>query len=110
MRIDIVGKQLEITPAIREFTEGKSARLPKHFEGNVQRITWRLEERAHGKGFHAEVVVDVEHHDDFVANAEGPSLYAAIDEATDKAARQLTAFKERLKQNKRGGTSASGSR
>lgn len=110
MRIEVIGKHMVITPAIREFTEGKSARLPKHFEGNVQLITWRVEERAHGKGFQVEVVVDAEHHDDFVATAEGPSLYAAIDEATDKAARQLTAFKERLKQNKRGGTSASGSR
>ncbi len=110
MRIEVIGKHMDITPAIREFTEGKSARLPKHFEGNVQLITWRMEQLAHNKGFHVEVVVDVEHHDDFVANAEGAVLYAAIDEATDKAARQLTGFKERLKQNKRGGTSASGSR
>ncbi len=110
MRIDLIGKHLEVTPAIREFTQAKSARLPKLFEGNVQLITWRMEELAHKKGFHVEVVVDCEHHDDFVANATAPDLYQAIDEATDKAARQLTAFKERLKQNKRGGTSASGSR
>ena len=108
MRIDLIAKHLDLTPAIREFAEAKAAKLPKHFEGNVQLITVRLEELAHNKGFHFEVVADCEHHDDFVANAHGPDLYKAIDDAVDKAARQLTAFKEKLKQSKRGGTSASG--
>lgn len=108
MRIDLIAKHLDLTPAIREFAQSKAAKLPKHFTGNVQLITLRLEELAHNKGFEVEIVVDVEHHDDFVASAHGPDLYKAIDDAVDKAARQLTAFKEKLKQNKRGGPSASG--
>ena len=49
----------------------------------------------------AELVVDVEKHDNFVAHARDEDLYAAIDLVIDKAARQLTDFKERLKMGKR---------
>lgn len=108
MRIDVVGKHLDITEALRGFAEQKAAKLVKHFDDGVQLITVRLEQLAHNKGFHAEVTVDVIKHDDFVANATAPDLYAAIDEAVDKAARQLTDFKEQIKQGKRGRTAAGG--
>jgi putative sigma-54 modulation protein len=107
MRTNVVGKHMDITDAIRSYAEQKASKLPKHFDG-TQLITIRLEQEPHKKGFHAEVTVDVEKHDDFVANAKGSDLYAAIDEAVDKAARQLTDFKEQLKQSKRGSTPAGG--
>lgn len=108
MRIDVVGKHMDITEAIRSFATQKASKVTKHFDDGVQMITVRLEQMAHNKGFHAEIVVDVVHHDDFVAHAKGDDLYTCIDEAAEKAARQLTAFKEKLKQNKRGGPSATG--
>lgn len=108
MRIDVIGKHLDITDALRTFATDKSAKLVKHLEDGVQQITVRLEQLAHNKGFHAEITVDVVKHEDFVANATHADLYAAIDEAVDKAARQLTDFKEQLKNNKRGRPSAAG--
>lgn len=108
MRIDVIGKHLEVTDAIKTFAQEKAARIVKHFPDGVQLITFRLEQEPHKKGFHAEVVVDVIKHDDFVAHAKHADLYAAIDEAVDKATRQLTSFKETLKQSKRGGPSGSG--
>lgn len=108
MRIDVIGRHLDITEAIRTFAADKAGKLPKHYDG-VQQITLRLEQDARHKGFAVEVVVDVQKHDDFVANAKGEDLYACIDQAVDKAARQLTDFKERLKQGKRGSGSANGS-
>ena len=107
MRTEIIGKHLEITDAIRAYAEQKSARLVKHYDG-VQQITVRLEQSPHRKGFAADNVCDVEKHYDFVAKADHEDLYALIDLATDKVARQLTDFKERLKQSKRGSTPASG--
>ncbi|MCA3004568.1 MAG: ribosome hibernation-promoting factor, HPF/YfiA family [bacterium] len=99
MRVDVIGKHMEVTEPIRTFAESKSERLTRHYDG-VQRIVFRLEQEPHNKGFHVEVVVDVEKHDDFVANATGPDLYTCIDQAVDKSVRQLTTFKEKLKQSK----------
>lgn len=99
MRIEVIGKHMEVTPAIRQYAEAKADKLPRHYDG-VQLITFRIEQLAHNKGFHAEVIADVEKHDDFVGSASGPDLYGCIDLAVDKAMRQLTAFKEKLKENK----------
>ena len=52
--------------------------------------------------FAVEVIVDVEHHEDFIGRAEGTDVYVTIDHAMDKAARQLKDFKEKLKLGKRG--------
>lgn len=107
MRIDVIGKHIDITDAIRTFAQQKGEKLPKHYDG-VQQITFRVEVDPRKKGFRCELVCDVEHHDDFVADVHHEDLYAAIDDAVDKVSRQLTAFKEKLKQGKRGGTSAAG--
>lgn len=107
MRIDVIGKNLEVTDPIRAYSEQKAGKLPKHYDG-VQQVTFRLEQSPHRKGFHCEIVCDVQKHDDFVAKTEHDDLYACIDLAIDKITRQLTDFKERLKQSKRGSSPAGG--
>lgn len=99
MRINVVGKHIEVTDAIKTYAEGKCSKLTKHFDG-VQLITVRVEQLPHKQGFTAEVVCDVEKHDDFVATAPHADMYAAIDEAVTKVDRQIVAFKEKLKQGK----------
>jgi putative sigma-54 modulation protein len=97
MRIDVVGKHLEITPAIREYAEAKCAKLPKVFDG-TQQIRVVLESPAGRKNeFNVEIVVDVEKHEDFVSHASGSDLYGCIDDCIDKSQRQLRDFKEILK-------------
>jgi putative sigma-54 modulation protein len=97
MRIDVVGKHIEITPAIQEYAQKKAEKLTKIFDG-TQQIRVLLESPQGKKSeFHVEIVVDVEKHQDFIANCTGPDLYAAIDTAVDKAARQVRDFKEKLK-------------
>lgn len=98
MRIDVVGRNIEITPAIREYATTKLEKLVKFFDG-IQQITLTVsKEHAHQTGeFKAEVVLDVEKHNDFIAQAIGADLYATIDLASEKGARQLKDFKERLK-------------
>jgi putative sigma-54 modulation protein len=102
MRIEVIGRNLEITEAIRLHAESKADKLPRYYDG-VQLITVRvsrLDHQHHGR-FGVEVQVDVEKHDDFVANADDEDLYTAIDAAVNKASRQLADFKERLKTGKR---------
>lgn len=97
MRIDVIGKHLEVTPAILAYAQNKAERLTKYFDG-TQQIKVLLEAPSGKAGqFHVEVVVDVVKHDDFVANAIEDDLYAAIDGAVDKAQRQLRDYKDRLK-------------
>jgi putative sigma-54 modulation protein len=99
MRINVVGKHIEVTEAIKTYSEGKCGKLLKHFDG-VQLITVRIEQQPHNKGFFAEVVCDVEKHEDFIGKCEHADLYAGIDEAVTKVDRQIIAFKEKLKQGK----------
>ena len=101
MRINVVGKNLEVTDAIKQYAESKVDRLSRYFDG-VQQINVTLTgASSHGSGeFGVEFVVDVEKHADFVAHVADKDLYAGIDRAMEKSERQLRDFKEKLKLGK----------
>jgi ribosomal subunit interface protein len=101
MRIDVVGRSVPVTDTLRQHAEKRSQKLERYLD-MVQQITYTLDQASPSKQiFSVELVVDVEHHPNFVAKAEGTDLYGVIDQATDKAARQLHDFKEKLKLEKR---------
>src|SRR5438477_7157340 len=95
MRIDVVGRHMAVTDAIRQFATSKVEKLPRYFDG-TQQITVVFEQGKKGE-FAVEIRVDVEKHEDFISHASGEDLYGAIELAVEKAARQLKDFKERLK-------------
>lgn len=99
MRIDISGKHLEVTPAMEEYATSKCDRLTRYYDG-VQSIRVVLTQ-SRNEAFEVEVLADVEKHDTFVAKSEGQDVYGCIDVAVDKMTRQLTDFKEKLKNAKR---------
>lgn len=97
MRIDIIGRHMDITDAMRQYAETKAAKLTKFFDG-TQQIRIYLENPAgKAKEFKVEVAVDVVKHEDFISHAHGPDLYACIDDCVEKSARQLKDFKEKLR-------------
>ena len=102
MRIEVVGRNLDVTDAIRKYAEAKVDKLSKYYDG-IQAITVRLskEDHQHRGSFGVELVIDVEKHDDFVSKSSDEDLYAAIDAVAQKGARQLSEFKEKLKTGKR---------
>lgn len=102
MRIEVIGRNVEVSDAIRKHAESKAEKLPRYYDG-IQLITFRLtrEDHQHRGSFGVEIVVDVEKHDDFVCSASNEDLYAAIDLAVQKSSRQLADFKEKLKTGKR---------
>ncbi|MFG0327075.1 MAG: ribosome hibernation-promoting factor, HPF/YfiA family [Phycisphaerales bacterium JB037] len=102
MRIDVVGKHMEVTDPIREYAEQKAAKLVKFFDG-VQEITIHLTADTHHQtgSYDVEFVIAVVKHDDFVAKAQDEDIYKAIDAAVAKSTRQLTDFKEKLRESKR---------
>lgn len=103
MRIEVTGQHLAISPGIKAHAEQKAEKLTKFYD-QVQLIKVRVDhEPKHADvPFEVEVIVDVEHHEDFVGKASGTDVYVTIDHAVDKAARQLKDFKEKLKLGKRG--------
>ena len=103
MRIDVTGQHVAINNGLRAHAEQKVSKLTRYYD-HVQLITVRVdhEPRHVDQPFSVELIVDVEHHDDFIAKAEGTDVYVVIDHAVDKAARQLKDFKEKLKLSKRG--------
>lgn len=100
MRIEIKGKHLELTDAIRQYATSKAEKLPKYYDG-VQEIVVTLDKPLHNHAYEVEFIADVEKHADFVAKATGEDLYGCIDQCAEKMTRQLADFKERLKNSKR---------
>lgn len=101
MRIEIIGRNIEVTEALRNYAESKAGKLPKYYDG-LQFIYITLSRpNAHkSTEYDAELVLDVEKHKDFVSRATGKDLYAAIDLVLEKGERQLRDFKEKLKLGK----------
>ena len=100
MRIDVIGRKIEVTDAIRAYAATKADKLTKYFDG-LQQVTVTLS-RVNGQAtsdFEAELVLDVEKHKDFVSHATGKDVYAAIDLVLEKGERHLREFKEQLKQS-----------
>jgi putative sigma-54 modulation protein len=99
MDFKITGRHIEVTDAIREYARQKTERLHRYYD-RIQEISVVIDQ--HDRACEVEVIVDVEHHDPFVAKHRGEDLYGCIDQTVDKLERQLTDFKERLhKQRKR---------
>ncbi len=98
MRIDVVGRNLDVTDAIRAYAEQKGEKLPRYYDG-VQQVTFTIQRHddKSGPNYDVELVTDVEKHDAFVCHGKHEDLYAAIDDCVHKGTRQLTDFKEKLK-------------
>ncbi|KTD68724.1 MULTISPECIES: ribosome hibernation promoting factor [Legionella] len=91
MQINITGHHIDVTPALRAFTEEKFDKLERHFDHitsinvvlNVEKLRQIAEATVH--------VTKGELH----ASAESEDLYTAIDTLIDKLERQLSKHKEK---------------
>ena len=90
MRINISSKHLEMTPSIEEYIHSKASKLTRFYD--------RIEKSTHG--FIAEIISDVEHHDNIVATNKDNDMHAAIDGCIDRSVRQLTDLKSRIRDHK----------
>ncbi|SBO44459.1 ribosome hibernation-promoting factor, HPF/YfiA family [Cyanobium sp. NIES-981] len=97
MKLLIHGRNLEVTPAIREYTETKLTRAINHFEGMVKEADVHLsvarnprvpQQIAEVTMFANGTVIRAQEHSD--------NLYASIDLVASKLTRQLNRYKERV--------------
>jgi putative sigma-54 modulation protein len=98
VNIIVTGRHLEITAAIRAHAEEKAGKLTKYYD-LIKEIEIILDGHE-AKQKRAEVVVNAEHRNMFVAHHEGEDLYGCIDQATHKIQQQLTAHKEKFRNRK----------
>ncbi len=102
MRIDISGHQIEVTKALRDYTEEKLGKLSRHFDQaldtrvilSVDKLAHRAEATLHAPG------------KTLFADAQASDMYAAIDALADKLDRLVLKQKEKSKDHHRGESAA----
>jgi putative sigma-54 modulation protein len=93
MEINLTGRHLKITPAIRGYVSEKVEKAQKYFDHIVRaQVVLFIEKRSHK----AEIVIHAPRQM-FRALASAVDLYSAIDLASDKIDAQLKKHKEKLK-------------
>jgi len=97
MNIEITGRQIEITPALREFASEKLRKLEKLLEGPLDvHVVLAVEKHRHLAEIQVKSRTAV-----FSGAEETGDLYASISEVADKLERQALKHKEKVTTRKR---------
>jgi len=97
LRLEITGRHIDVTSAMKAYARERAQRLERYFEG-IHSVQVILEK---AKTFSvAEFVIGAVRGKTLVARASSPDMYSAIDLALGKAERMLTRFKGKVKQGK----------
>ncbi|MFU2486975.1 ribosome hibernation-promoting factor, HPF/YfiA family [Thauera sp. WH-1] len=91
MNLNITGRHVEVTPAIRDYVTSKLDRVIRHFD-NVTSVAVILSVEKLKQN--AEVTLHVRGKDIFV-ESDDADLYAAIDAMADKLDRQVQKYKQK---------------
>ena len=91
MQIHYTGRHVDVTPALKTFTQEKLQRL-EHRQNNITQvnIVFQIENITH--------IVEANLHMagiEFHATAKAKDMYAAVDELVDKLLAQITKHKEK---------------
>ena len=93
MKLNIKGHQMEVTPALKTFTQEKFNKLERHFDKiTAINVIFNIEKLRQI----AEATILVSK-GELHASSESEDMYAAIDELVDKLDRQLIKHKEKLR-------------
>lgn len=98
MNIIITGRNLEITPALREYAEKKIAKFERYLSNITEAlITLSIQKYQHK----AEVLLKV---NGYMIQAEGITgeIYSSIDEVVEKLEKQIKKYKEKINSHRKG--------
>ncbi|GGF99999.1 MULTISPECIES: ribosome hibernation-promoting factor, HPF/YfiA family [Cysteiniphilum] len=96
MQIQITGRHLEVTPALKQYVDEKLSKLDNHFDHIIAaRVILSVEK---GKQM-AEAVINVPG-TEFVAKSDSQDMYATIDMLQDKLDAQVRKHKQKLKDHR----------
>jgi putative sigma-54 modulation protein len=104
MNVQITAKNLELTNALKDYVEKKLVRIEKFFDYVLDiSVVLEIQKNVHS----AEILVNAK--GVFLKGLErSEDLYASIDLAIDKIERQLSKYKEKLKEKSPSDVTASG--
>ena len=92
MQLNLTGRHVEITPALRDYLNNKLTRIERHFDNVTDiRCVLTVDKLRHK----AEAKINVSGNTLFAESIED-DMYAAIDGLIDKLDRQLKKYKEKL--------------
>ena len=97
MIVTISGRHMEVTEALKNYAEQKTSKLLKYYD-RIQEIEVILDTIKDGNA--AEIIVNAEHNDVFIANHGEGDAYACIDACVDKLERQLSEHKKKHRNRK----------
>lgn len=91
MKLDITGRHIEITPAIRDFTKDKLVKLEKWIDDMMEaHVVLAVEKHRHM----AEVVIKGRHHT-YTGTEETGDMYVSIGNVVEKIEKQARKLKEK---------------
>ncbi len=97
MNISVTGRNIDVTPPLREYVESKLDRIRRHFEHLIDvQFVLDVDKLVH----HVEATIHTRGKDLFAENND-QDMYAAIDGLIDKLDRQLIKHKEKLQSRNR---------
>ncbi|HET6374063.1 MAG TPA: ribosome-associated translation inhibitor RaiA [Candidatus Polarisedimenticolia bacterium] len=92
MKLDITGRNIEVTPAIREFAEEKLTKLERWIDDIMEaHLILSVEKHRHS----AEILVKGRHHT-FTGTEETEDMYVSIGNSVDKIEHQARRAKEKV--------------
>ena len=95
MNIQITGRHIEVTSAIKSYIDEKIGKVGVYFDNIISaKVILTIE-----KGNQVAEAIIMVPGSEFVAKADDKDLYAAIDKLEDKLARQLKKHKDKLRGN-----------
>jgi len=96
MNLDITGRHIEITPALKEFTEDKLRKLEKLLDGPLEvHVVLGIEKHRHTAEIQVKSRTAI-----LSGTQETGDLYASIGEVIDKLERQALKHKEKMRGHK----------
>ena len=101
MNLSIVGKQLELTDAIKAHVESGKDSLNKYNLDIIStRVVLSADEKNGKKGFSAEFAINLAHMNTVVIKQKDKDLYAAIDLAIERAKKVLRRHHDKITNHK----------
>ena len=97
MQIEVTVRHESIAADMRDRADEKARRLLKYYN-KIQSI--RVVLNKSGAGFSCEMIADLEHSSDLVAQTAGHNMRAVIDQAAERLERQLLEHKDRTRHRK----------
>ncbi len=94
MNIVVKGRHMEVTDSMREYVQGKAAKLPRYYD-NITSVEIILDVEADRPV--AEVIVQAKRKATFVATHRDDDMYACVDKSIHKVVEQLRRHKDKVR-------------